>query len=77
MQHLAIHEDSPFPDFATGKYQWTQDVNCPKCRIAYGLWSPDLETEPDAVKAQATWLEEELGTKCPDHPEFFLTLDRP
>jgi hypothetical protein len=76
MQHLAIRSDRQPPN--TENYSHQQDVFCAGCRlVTYQLWSPDLETEVEAVQAQAEWLNRHLMFACPEHPDNFCTPDRP
>jgi hypothetical protein len=76
MQHLAIRSDRQPPIGTAEKYSHQQDVLCAACNlVTYQLWSPHLENEAEVVQAQ--WLNRHLMFHCPDHPDNFLTLDRP
>ena len=78
MQHLAIRSDRQPPIGTADKYSHQQDVLCGRCnRVTYQLWSPHLENEVEAVQAQSEWLNRHLMFVCPEHPDNFLTPDRP
>lgn len=78
MQFLAVRSDRPVPQELRDKYVHKLDVECYKCnRITYQLHAPLLETEDDQVQAQGELLNAHLPKVCPDHPDWFLTPDRP
>ncbi len=78
MQFVALRSDRPLPPEFRENYVHVRDVECQKCkRVTYQLYAPILETEPEQVRAQAEWLIAHLPKVCPDHPDWFLTLDRP
>jgi hypothetical protein len=77
MQFLAVRSDRPVPLEYRGKYIHKIDVECSKCGKTYHLHAPVLETEAEQVFAQEMWLNDHLPKKCPDHPDWFLTPDRP
>ena len=78
MQHLAIRSDRQPLAVTAEKYSHQLDVPCAGCnRVTYQLWSPHLESEVEAVQAQAEWLNRHLMFMCPEHPDNFPTPDRP
>jgi hypothetical protein len=78
MQFLAVRSDRPVPLEFRGKYVHKVDVECDGCgTVTYQLHAPLLETELDQVYAQGEWLNKHLLKTCPEHPDFFLTPDRP
>ena len=78
MQFLSLRSDRQIlPEF-DDRYVHMLDVECPKCnKIVYQLYAPMLETEAEQVQAQREWLNAYLPKVCPEHPDFFLTPDRP
>jgi hypothetical protein len=78
MQFLAVRSDRFVPLEHRDKYVHKLDVECHKCRkVTYQLRAPLLETEAEQVYAQRRWLATHLPTTCPEHPDWFLTPDRP
>jgi hypothetical protein len=78
MQFLAVRSDRQPPQFADDRYVRVQSVRCRTCSdVTYQLWAPHLETEQEAVHAQSEWLDSYLQRVCPEHPDTFLTPDRP
>ncbi len=69
---------APFPKnsgigTSTG-WMWSV-INATGLPISFTL--PLLETEDEQVQAQGEWLNAHLPKVCPDHPDWFLTPDRP
>jgi hypothetical protein len=78
MQFLAVRLDRPLPPEYKDSYVHKLDVKCYECgRVTYQLYAPILETEADQVQAQGEWLNAHLPKVCSEHPDWFLTPDRP
>jgi hypothetical protein len=84
MQHLAIRSDWTLPrdvqllkETRCPTRTADADVSCTKCGVTYQLWSPELETEKEAIKAQREFLKKRLEQDHPNHISYFLTPDRP
>jgi hypothetical protein len=78
MQHLAVRSGRPLPKDAKAKYPLhTANITCPKCAVAYQLWSPLLESEPEAVRVQIVFLKNYVAAHHPTHANYIWTPDRP
>jgi hypothetical protein len=79
MQHLAVLAGSRAPQDADKFPVHTADVACPRtnCRGTYHLYSPVLETDEVAIKAQTEFLRKDMGRRHPVHVDVIYTPDRP
>lgn len=78
MRFLAVRSDRQAPAETFGKYVQKLEITCERCnKVTYHLSAPLLEVEDVEVHAQGEWLTAQLPKQCPDHPDSFLTPDRP